>query len=285
MSDNTVVGWDGSPEADLALTWAVARAEAEQDGILLIDIEDTETAAPGRVVTPQMVGERHVAADAEAKRVMAEHRGLRISTHVLAGDRVAELRRFTRPDTLTVVGTGRRTRPHSRYRWSIGARLAAVADGAVAVVPGLPAEDRSAVVVGVDGSDVSMKAARFAAREARRLRGELRLVHAWAEPVVASRPLGIDPQFLDDVREENRRLLESAARTIRGANPDLVVSASLVHGAPHDALAESLDDACLLVVGTEQTHGIERLLLGSVSHAMILDITVPTIVVSPGALV
>ncbi|UAJ77824.1 hypothetical protein IT072_10945 [Leifsonia sp. ZF2019] len=48
MSDNTVVGWDGSPAADLALTWAVARAEAEQDGILLIDIEETETAAPGR---------------------------------------------------------------------------------------------------------------------------------------------------------------------------------------------------------------------------------------------
>jgi nucleotide-binding universal stress UspA family protein len=282
MSDRTVVGWDGSLESRLALEWAVARALDEHDGILLVDIED---AKPGAVVTEQMVAERHLAADAEAERIAAQHPGLRISTHIMAGDRLDELRRFAHPDTLVVVGTGRRTRPHTRYSWSIGARLAAVASGAVAIVPGLPEEDRSMVVAGVDGSEVSMKAARFAAREARRTRSGLRLVHAWFEPIVAARGVGVDVRFLHEIRGEHQRILESAEHTIQAANPDLPVTALLVHGdAPH-GLADAVADARLLVVGTEQAHGIGRMLLGSTSHALILDIAVPTIVVSPDTLI
>lgn len=284
MDDRTIVGWDGSQESERALDWAIARAEAEHDGILLVDVEDTETGAPGLVVTEQMVAERHLAADARAERAAAARPGLRISTHIMAGDRLEELRRFSRTDTLVVVGTSRRTWPHARYRWSIGAKLAAVASGAVAVIPEIP-EGRSTVVAGIDGSEVSMKAARFAAREARRLGASLRLVHAWAEPAIAARGMAADAVFLDQIRDEHRRILQSAARAVRSANPDLTTTMSLVHGEPARALAEELDDACLLVVGTAQYTGIDRLLLGSVSHAMIIDISVPTVIVSTDALV
>jgi len=41
----------------------------------------------------------------------------------------------------------------------------------------------------------------------------------------------------------------------------------------------------MLVVGTEQSRGIDRMLLGSVSHSMILDIEIPTIVVAPDCIV
>lgn len=286
MTDRTIVGWDGSPEADVALEWAVERAKAEQDSIVLVDVEDLDALAPGQVVTEDVVAQRHLAADAAAQRVSDANGGLRISTHVMAGLRLDELLRFSRADNLVVVGTGRRHWPHVRYDWSLGSRLAAHARGAAAIVPGLPETGRTTVVVGVDGSEVSLKAARFASREARRLGGELRLVHAWLDPLVGipevQQP---DHRFTIDLEAEHDMILRSVARTVRAANPDLQVTGSLVRDDPRHAILAHLDDAALLVVGTEQARGLDRMMLGSVSHALILAIRVPTIVVAPECLI
>lgn len=286
MTDRTIVGWDGTEESDVALAWAVERARAERDGILLVDIEDPAALAPGQVITPELVARRHLAADAKAQRVSDANGLLSISTHVMAGDRREELRRFTRPDNLVVVGTGERHWPLARYDWSLGAQLAAVVIGALAIIPALPELERTTVVVGVDGSEVSLKAARFAAREARRLGGGLRIVHAWLEPLVGipevQQP---DGRFAVDLEDEHDNILQSVARTVRAANPDLTVTAELVRDDPRNALLARLDDAALLVVGTEQARGFGRWMLGSVSHALILAIRVPTIVVAPECLI
>ncbi|MEY9951601.1 universal stress protein [Leifsonia sp. EB34] len=286
MTDRTIVGWDGSAESDVALAWAVERAKAEPDGIVLVDIEDPAALAPGQVVTAELVARRHVAADTKAERVSEANGGLRITTHVMVADRRDELRSFSRADNLVVVGTGRRHWPLVRYDWSLGAQLAARARGALAVIPALPGLDLRTVVVGVDGSEVSLKAARFAAREARRLGGELRLVHAWLEPLVGipevQQP---DGRFTIDLEKEHDAILQSVARTVRAANPDLIVTAELVRDDPRNAILSSLDDAALLVVGTEQSRGFDRWMLGSVSHALILAIRVPTIVVAPECLI
>lgn len=285
MSDRTVVGWDGSLEAEQAVEWAVQRAEQNDDGIILVDVEDSERPTPGRVVTAEMVAKRHRAADDRARRISDEHPGLRVNTHIMAGDRLEELRRFSRPDNLIVVGTSERTGPRARFHWSLGARLAATARGAVAVIPSLPDESRTAVVVGIDGSEVSLKAARFAAREARRLGHELVVVHGWLDPLVTVAGVATEGPLLGELEEEHSRLLHSAVQSLRSANPDLTISPVLVRDQAYFALAEPARSASLLVLGTQQTRGIDRFLLGSVSHAMILHIAVPTIVVAPECLI
>ena len=58
-----------------------------------------------------------------------------------------------------------------------------------------------------------------------------------------------------------------------------------IPSAHETTVTSSLDDAALLVVGTEQARGLDRLMLGSVSHALILAIRVPTIVVAPECLI
>ena len=63
------------------------------------------------------------------------------------------------------------------------------------------------------------------------------------------------------------------------------MKAVLIRDDPRRPLLSALDSAALLVVGTEQARGMDRLLLGSVSHAMILAIEVPTIVVAPECLI
>jgi nucleotide-binding universal stress UspA family protein len=282
MSDRTVVGWDGSLEADVALEWAVRRAEQAHDGVILVDVEDTSRPVPGEVITAEMVAARHRSADEEAQRLADRYPGLRVSTHIMAGDRLEQLRSFSRPDNLVVVGTGQRSGPRSRYGWSLGARLAATAHGAVAVVPGMPEPNRSTVVVGVDGSETSMKAARFAAREARRLGHELLVVHAWLDPMATVSDLRAEGSLLEAMEVEHRRMLDSAVETLADANPDIVVSELLVRDQVYYALAAPARTASLLVVGSRQERGIARVLLGSVSHTMILHIEAPTIIVTPG---
>lgn len=285
MNDRTIVGWDGSLEADLALEWAAERAVYEGDGIILVDVEDTDALTPGQVVTEQMVARRHLAADAMAQRVADEYPGLRVNTHIMAGARLEELRRRTRPDTLVVVGTGERKGPRGRYHWSLGARLAASAHGAVAVIPGLPEASRSVVAVGVDGSEVSFKAARFAAREARRLHQELVVVHAWLDPVVSVPDIRLDGPFLGELEEEHQLVLDAVVQSLRSSNRDLTITPVLTRNEAHFALKQVAESASMLVVGTERLRGVDRVLLGSVSHAMILDIAAPTVVVGPDSTV
>lgn len=277
----TLVGWDGSPEADLALDWAVERAEHEHDGIVLVGIEDATAPIPGQVVTEQMVSNRLVAVDAAAERLSEQHPRLRIRTEVVEGDRLRELQRRSQPDNLIVLGTGRRHGLSLRYGWSLGARLAAIAHGAVAVIPELTGEERSGVVVGVDGSEVALKAARFAAREARRLGQELIVVHAWLEPMVNVPDVRMEGPFLGELEEEHRIVIESAVHSLSSSNPDLTVTPVLVRDEANHALKAAVPSASMLVLGTMQPRGVERMLLGSTSHTMLLDIAVPTVVVTP----
>jgi len=67
------------------------------------------------------------------------------------------------------------------------------------------------------------------------------------------------------------------------ARPGLEVRGTLVHGPPQPALLEASRPAALLVVGNHGLRGFERLLLGSVSHSMVLNIVSPMVVVGAAA--
>lgn len=281
----TVVGWDGSPEADTALQWALRRAENELGAIVLVDIEDDVSSVPGEVPTEQMLADRRRSAETEAERLRAQYSELEVNAVIGVGDRLEQLLRFSSPDNVLAVGTRRRRRPHFRYQWSLGARLAAAARGAVAIVPEVAGPQGTDVVVGIDGTDVSMKAARFAAREARRLKQPLVVVHAWLDPIVSYADLQLEGPILAELEGEHRSLLEQAVHSVRTSNPDLEIRSVLTREEAAPALKTASSSAALLVVGAKQTRGIGRLLLGSVSHALVLDISVPTIVVAPECVV
>jgi nucleotide-binding universal stress UspA family protein len=55
-----------------------------------------------------------------------------------------------------------------------------------------------------------------------------------------------------------------------------------VHGTPATALLRAGETANLLVVGNRGLVGIRRILLGSVSHEVVVGIDCPTIVVGRG---
>jgi|1186.fasta_scaffold75914_2 nucleotide-binding universal stress UspA family protein len=116
------------------------------------------------------------------------------------------------------------------------------------------------IVVGVDGSEASLAALRWAATEAWVRDVELRVLLAYGSSV--------------DVATLTTALSE--ARTVaRG----LAVTGHAVHGSPAKALLEAATGADLVVVGHRGVGGFHGLLAGSVSMQLATHATSPVVVV------
>ncbi|MBQ1051055.1 universal stress protein [Micromonospora sp. C51] len=152
---------------------------------------------------------------------------------------------------------------------SVAVQVSAHADGPVLVVRGESRAD-GPVVVGVDGSELSREAVRFAFEEAAWRGTDLVAVHAWLYPTPAG-PGDILPLVydLDAFRDEEERLLAEAVAGWSERYPEVPVRRRLVRGSPGRALVEESRTAQLVVVGARGRGALAGLLLGSVSHAVL----------------
>lgn len=136
------------------------------------------------------------------------------------------------------------------------------------------------IVVGVDGSEGSLDAVRWAADEAGLRHDRLVLVHAWHVPVSlgladAVGPI-IDWSFLG----------EAASKVVKRAHQALHLSQVeveelVVNDHPVPALLHASEGADLLVVGSRGLSGFSGLLLGSVSQGVLHQAPCPVTVVPP----
>jgi nucleotide-binding universal stress UspA family protein len=133
------------------------------------------------------------------------------------------------------------------------------------------------IVVGVDGSDESKAALRWAAQQARYTGATLDVVTAWQLPLAfgwtAAFPEAYDPvadakQVLDDVIEE-----------VLGPDPDVVVRRLVEEGQAAAALLELSKGASELVVGSRGRGGFTGMLLGSTSNQCVHHASCPVVVV------
>lgn len=280
MLDKTIVAWDNSAPAQAALDWALARAAG---ALTMVRVTDRSMATADYFVADSAVSGARQALLDEAERVRALFPGLDVDAELLTGDPIEELRRLSGPNSLVVVGTHKRKGPTLRYEWSVGARLSGSADGPIAIIPEEDGAHRAGVVVGVDGSEAGDAALDFAAAEAARTGQELRVVHAWQEPLMWQEVDVPDLEFLEALEDGNRRLLDDALTGVVARYPELPIERLLVRGPAQWALLDAARGAALLVVGNHGLRGVKRLLLGSVSHSIVLNIQSPTVVVSAPA--
>ncbi|MCW8376138.1 universal stress protein [Streptomyces justiciae] len=133
------------------------------------------------------------------------------------------------------------------------------------------------VVVGVDGSEPSLRAADWAADEAV-LRGvPLRVVYAcrWDryEGAALARDLG-KPSA--EVLPQD--VVAGATRRVQARHPDLKVTGDVVFEEPEYTLVREGRNASVLVVGTRGRSGVAEALLGSVSLTVAAHADCPVIV-------
>jgi nucleotide-binding universal stress UspA family protein len=135
------------------------------------------------------------------------------------------------------------------------------------------------VVVGVDGSEESLRAVEWAAREADRHGAPLRIVSAPAMPprmwASSQAPAGV-AKALGDVP---RRALGEAITRAGEVAPDLLIDTDLLTGPPAVMVTGSGSGALMLVVGARGAGGFAAMLLGSVSRYAAMHASCPVIVV------
>ena len=135
------------------------------------------------------------------------------------------------------------------------------------------------VVVGVDGSEESLRAVEWAAREAHRHGAPLRLVSA---PAVPPRMLASDPAPQGVAKVLGcvpRRALAEAITRAGEVAPDLLIDTDLLTGPPALIVTGSGSGALMLVVGARGAGGFAAMLLGSVSRYAAMHASCPVVVV------
>ena len=138
------------------------------------------------------------------------------------------------------------------------------------------------IVVGVDGSDASKQALRWAVDEARLHRARVVALHAWEVPLVTP-DLGPAPpvDLAASIAEHEAgalQLVAEAVAEIVGDDAAVDVEPLAVEGAAAPTLIEAAGDADLLVVGSHGHAALTGALLGSVSQECVQHSPCPVLI-------
>lgn len=138
------------------------------------------------------------------------------------------------------------------------------------------------IVVGVDGSDSSREALRWAYDEAAHHGASITAVSCWHPPALPmTPPYGSAPPegYVDQPKQDALDLLENFVSALDVREPAVDVRTSVEEGNPAEVLIERSKEADLIVVGSRGFGGFKGMLLGSVSQHLVAHAESPVVVV------
>ncbi|BBX73073.1 universal stress protein [Mycobacterium shinjukuense] len=280
-----VVGVDGSAASNAAVCWAAREAALRH--VPLTVVHAVNAAVPMR---PDMASADMAAWQEQDGRQALQH-AVKLAEDVVATDRpiaigselrysppVPTLAELSRQAELVVVGCTGRGAVGRVLLGSVSSGVVRTASCPVAVIrdeqPSMAHPELAPVLVGIDCSPASQRAAAIAFDEASRRRVGLTALHAWSDVAVFERP------WLDWKSEAQRSLSEYLAGW-QERYPDVEVRRLVVFDHPGRELIEESESAQLVVVGSHGRGGLSGMLLGSVSNAVVHSVRTPVIVARP----
>ena len=174
-----VVPVKDSPQSEAALGWAASRARKHHVPLVILHVADDHWSLNPATWNKQLrkAGEELLAS--AASRVSGQF-GIDATTELLTGSVAGALGHYGPNVGLVVVGSGS---PHLGGTLTDRAlQIAGVAPAPLAVVGTADADGGSGIVVGADGSELSLRAVEFAAAEADREGEELTVLLAYQAP-------------------------------------------------------------------------------------------------------
>ncbi len=139
--------------------------------------------------------------------------------------------------------------------------------------------NRPKILVGIDGSEDGIRAARYAIGRAKRHDGDLWFVNAVDDGVVTG-GWGIiyEPTVLKEAGQAAVKQAEDLA-IAQGLTPDRIRT-DVVIGNPTSVLSGFSKEAEILIVGRRASTGLERMFVGSTSTALVSSSYCPMVVIS-----
>jgi nucleotide-binding universal stress UspA family protein len=274
--DAVVVGYDGSAAARQAARWATREAATRHRRLLIVSAFRWPLTELTQLRTEMVV----LAEDpfrAEYQKLLdglvAECQELAPDVEVrgdlVTGEPVDVLDRVSVQANLLVLGSSGHGTVHQVLLGSTSAELVRLAQAPVVVVRGGD-EVRGRVVVGADGSETSARAVDFAFDFASRHGAELVAVHAWSDlPLDALAAVREWDVEWDEVSEAARVVLAETLAGHAERYPDVPVRQVVATSKPVQALLDEAEGADLVVVGSHGRGAVRRMLLGSVSQAVL----------------
>lgn len=124
-------------------------------------------------------------------------------------------------------------------------------------------ETQGRIIVGFDGSRISMGALQWAITHARQIGAPITAISTWSQPssygYTANFAADIDPQT------ETENTLRDAIEPVQKENPDVTIETKVIQGDARKVLIDESKGAELLVVGSHGRGELTRMMLGSVS--------------------
>lgn len=280
MTEKIVVGVTEASGSHRAVDWAAARAIARRQSLELVSVVggaigsvgEGAVLAAAKAATEEML---RTAADRVASDALTVH------TRVATGDPVTVLSDASKDAALLVIGSDYRGPGEGPARGSHGIRTAAASACPVVVVPDFDLTDeRSGVLVAVDGSPVSEAAIAFAAAEADRLGEPLTALIVWTPIAVPRNALMVMPQdYREGMEDAAREALAISIAGLRSQYPGIEIEEAVAEGFPSAVINELAESAHLTVVGSRGHGAVRRFLLGSISHEVLQRLATVTAVV------
>lgn len=291
MGTGVIVGYDGSEHASIAVDWAAV--EAVSRGVMLTLAAATSVPLEGMrfggsVLTPDAIDDLlerlQEATQARADEARAAHPGLDVGVKVALGSPASVLVEASANADMVVVGSRGMGGFRGLLVGSVGVQVASNAACPAVVVRKAPSPTASTVVVGVDGSQLSLAALDFAFDMADRRGWRVLAVHAWEIPAydVLAAPSGPPPIDLEELAATEERAFAESLAGLRERYPDVVVEQDVVKGQSVPAILDACDDPALIVMGSRGRGEFLGAVLGSVSQGVLHRAKVPVAVIGSG---
>jgi nucleotide-binding universal stress UspA family protein len=131
-------------------------------------------------------------------------------------------------------------------------------------MPGSEAQQHHTIIVGVDGSDSSTAALRWACEQAYRTDSTVDAIGAWEWPMSFGAAIPIPSDY--DPAADAQRMLAALIEPLASEFPSVTIRPVVVEGHAAEVLVEASRHADLLVVGNRGHGEFSGLFIGSVSH-------------------
>lgn len=134
------------------------------------------------------------------------------------------------------------------------------------------------IVVGVDGSEPSKAALRWALRQAELTGGWVSAVISWDAPPIYGWEAA---PSREDLNSDSAHILGEVIAEVTSGHSDISIEREIVNGHPAKALLSSAEGAEGLVLGNRGRGGFTKALLGSVTAYVTHHATCPITVIRP----